>query len=72
MDSAERLVETQQQSWQLLRGLDVQPCGTDASPEGGAQPRALALQQRFAHRKVMTSTVSVGDLQHLSSMLCAS
>ena len=72
MQDAEQLTRTQQQSWMLLRGLDVSSCAEEHYPEGPAQPRALALQQRFTHRRMNTSTVSVGDLQQLSSMLCAS
>uniref|UniRef100_A0A7S3AGH1 Uncharacterized protein n=1 Tax=Haptolina ericina TaxID=156174 RepID=A0A7S3AGH1_9EUKA len=70
MEDAEHLAATQEQSWEQLRGQDAQPCAEAlAAPSA---PRVSALQQRFGHRRAMTSIVSVGDLQQLSSMLCAS
>ncbi|KAL1515993.1 hypothetical protein AB1Y20_002606 [Prymnesium parvum] len=76
MEDAARLSEAQQQSWKLLRGLDMGSdmlsYGENAPNDCPVTPRAVALQRRFAHRKAQTATISVGDLQHLSSMLCAS
>lgn len=72
VDDATALSETQQQTWQQLEGLNLHQNGENSLHDGSITPRAEALQRRFTHRRAQTSTVSVVDLQKLSSMLCAS
>ena len=70
MEDAEHLAATQEQSWEQLRGQDAQPCAEAlAAPSA---PRVSALQQRFGHRRAMTSIVRLKWHAHPRTILASS
>ena len=77
LDGTQRLNETLQQGWQLLKTTnDGAAAGVTGSsgevPPTTQAPGPRGLQQRFAQRRGEIATVSVPDLGLLSSLLCAS
>ena len=67
LQGVQQLNSTLRRGWQLLRSSE----GDEAGAAGaGLGPRGL--QERFSQRRSQIETVSVPDLQHLSSLLCGS
>ena len=68
LQGTQQLTQTLQHGWQLLRSGDA---AEERPTCGGGAPGPRGLQQRFAQRRTQIGTVSVPDLQQLSSMLAA-